>query len=991
MKSALPTRRTLSIALTALLLIGTALAPCASLLAAPRACVLQDDLPGLDLRLAALLRGAINDAGYDTAAVSAETLCNADAFAMAKCDLLVVANGRSLPAASIRVIRPFLEDGGQMIVCGLPLWDEMVVKVGDQWTTRSTRDAILESARLSRILVDFAKENLTEWSRSSNREQPAAVYEAIKEGENQGLHVFVPDLDGWSTFGKPLNSPFRDGDSLTCFRAKGSTQTTALMLEWQEKDGSRWIATVQLSEGWRHYALPPEAFKTWEPPPDRGGKGDRLNVRNARRLSVGVAYSHMPIHSRQQEYWLSDIGTAPHPFPDAPPDVAVPHIESLCPGYQFFPISQPARIRQPAGASDSDSKLGAPPSFTGIHPRPGPSGFDKERPWLRRVLLEAVSESGDYRGAVATLTVPLSRPGAAWVAFTPSDVAFFRQPAVRTVVTKAARDLRRGLFLCEAGASVYTALEGEGIRLGAAIVNIGKHSAVNDSVRLTVSAGDLSEPAFERAWPVTVAPRSVTRVEGAWTPPPWPAKGYRVATSLLEGERVVDQAAHELHCWKPKTHPKFIEARDGGFWLDGRPWKAHGVNYLPSSGVGLAENGLFEFWLGAAAYDPEIVRRDLERIREMGMNAISVFLYHVSLPAQNLLDLARLCDELEIKVNLSLRPGTPLDFRWALVREMIERLRLAENDTVFAYDLAWEPSHYDRAYQKRYAPAWRRWLEKRHGSIDGAENAWGIAGPRENGQASVPAADQLRRDGPWRQLAADYRNFLDDVVAEPYAKARRLVSSIDPNHPVSFRMQISGDPTHTVDPLPYDFFGLRNSVDVWEPEAYGRIGDWERVKPGHFTAAYARLCDPAKPVLWAEIGVHVWDEQAMGPGSDQLQFQANYYRDFYRMLIESGADGVFAWWYPGGYRVNERSDYGILNPDGTDRPVTRVIRDAGPRFLNASKPGPPDVWIPIDRDADARGLAGAYEAAQEQFWRAVENGRRPALTWKRMPGSTALQ
>ena len=41
-----------------------------------------------------------------------------------------------------------------------------------------------------------------------------------------------------------------------------------------------------------------------------------------------------------------------------------------------------------------------------------------------------------------------------------------------------------------------------------------------------------------------------------------------------------------------------------------------------------------------------------------------------------------------------------------------------------------------------------------------------------------------------------------------------------------------------------------------------------------------------------------------------------------RLLIESGADGVYFWWYPGGFRVNENSDYGIINPDGTDQRST---------------------------------------------------------------------
>jgi hypothetical protein len=955
----------------------------------PRAWVLEDDLPGLDRETARLLRQAVGEVGYEAAPLSADDLCAAQSLADARSVLLVIPNGRSLPMASIPVIQRFLEDGGHLIVCGLPLWDAVVAKIDGHWTTQLDREAILSRTRPDQLLVDFAKEDLANWRRSTNLEQPAARQEIVPDGSGRALHVVVPALRGWDTFGREFVSPFPDGHALTCFRAKGDGHTENLMIEWQEQDGSRWIATVELTDQWQHYALPPEAFQAWEPRPGRGQKGDRLDCRQARRLVVGVAFSHMPIRNPRQEYWVADLGTAPNPLSDAPKAIEIPHLESLCPSYQFFPISAPVGVVQPAGPwPTTRPAIEAPPSLLGIHPRPGPSGLDKNRPWLRSIILEAMGEDGDYRGALATLTVPLSpeKTTGAWVAFTPSEAAFYHQPAVRRIIQTAARDLRRGLYLVEAGASYYTALQGQPIRCGAKIANLRAQPSPPCHVRLTITAPGQTRPAFDRTWPVTVGPHTVAQVDEVWTPPSWPNGGYRVRTELLEEDQVIQQISHELHVWQPKPDPQFIESRDRGFRLDGKPWKAHGVNYLPSSGVGLADRNLFEFWLGPAAYDPQIVRRDLERIRAMHLNAVSVFLYYDSLPAQNLLDLLRLCEELDLKVNLSLRPGTPLDFRWAQVREMIERLRLAENDTIFAYDLAWEPSHYDHRHQRQYAPLWREWIARRHGSLEQAEKAWGVAAPREDGQLSVPAATQLLSDGPWRRLVADYRAFLDDYLAGTYAEARRLVRSVDARHAVSFRMQLAGDPTHNTNPLPYDFFGLRNAVDIWEPEAYGRIGNWERVRPGHFTAAYARLCDPAKPVLWAEMGLHVWDKKTMSADETQMQFQAAFYRDFYRMLIESGADGVFFWWYPGGYRVNEQSDYGIINPDGTDRPVTRVIREQGPRFLSAAKPAPPDIWIEVDRDADARGLVGIYETVQEQYWRAIDHGHRPGLRWKHPPG-----
>ena len=206
-------------------------------------------------------------------------------------------------------------------------------------------------------------------------------------------------------------------------------------------------------------------------------------------------------------------------------------------------------------------------------------------------------------------------------------------------------------------------------------------------------------------------------------------------------------------------------------------------------------------------------------------------------------------------------------------------------------------------------------------------------------------------------MVADYRCFLDQMLEEKYAEARRLVRTIDTRHPVSFRMQMAGDPTYRWEEmLPYDFFGLSKAVDIWEPEAYGRIGNWEQVKPGLFTQAYAKLCDPKKPLFWAEMGFSVWEMLHMQPASAKLEFAEQYYRDFYHMLIQSDADGIFFWWYPGGFRLNENSDYGIINPDGTDRSVTRAIREMGPLFMKVEKNSGQEVLIEVDRDADAKGL-----------------------------------
>jgi hypothetical protein len=321
------------------------------------------------------------------------------------------------------------------------------------------------------------------------------------------------------------------------------------------------------------------------------------------------------------------------------------------------------------------------------------------------------------------------------------------------------------------------------------------------------------------------------------------------------------------------------------------------------------------------------------------------------------------------------------------MKDLIVHYHMAENDTIFAYDLAWEAEHVDE--QNCYGRDWTTWVTERYGSVARAQSAWGEPAPSvdASGILSVPPLRELASDGAWRILVADYRVFLDDELARRYGAARQLVRSIDPHHAVSFRMSEAGDPNLNSDQrLPFDFYGLARAVDIWEPEAYGRIGDWNRVREGRFEVDYARLCDPAKPLIWAEMGDTVWDQRRGQASPEKLQFVAAFYHDFYRMMEEAGCNGIFFWWYPGGFRANERSDFGIINPDGTDRPVTRVIRAEGPAFLKARKPPRSNYVIAINRDADARGLFGIYQAVKNDYWQAIADGKTPALKWAVEPG-----
>jgi hypothetical protein len=672
-----------------------------------------------------------------------------------------------------------------------------------------------------------------------------------------------------------------------------------------------------------------------------------------------------------------------------------PDIQAFSPNYMFYPVTGDVLVSTPAEiALVTQLKKPLPLVNTGdlwaMHPRPRSIGFNQKRAWRWQPLLEARAKNGDFRGTIASLVIHFDGPlkGAIVAGFTPTHANFYQQPQVRRIVREVAADMHRGVFMREGGSEFFTVFADQTFNCGIRAQNVGKVLQPSITGRLRISVGKTVAKEFAADWALN--PGEQKEFEQPAKSEVWPKEGMKVTAELLSDGKVIDRLTNELRAWTPKENKSYITITNGHFSLKDKRWKANGVNYMPSSGIAMPENNYFEYWLDRGAYDPEIIDRDLTRIKDMGLNSVSIFIYHESMKAQHLLDFLLRCRTHKLRVNLSLRPGTPLNFDWPKMKELIEFYKMADLDTIFAYDLAWEPNFGNQAeQQKSFGEDWTKWVHKKYSSLNDAAVAWGTTpelAEKSTNILSVPTMHQLTQDGDWRWLVADYREFLDEKLSTAYAEARRLVKSIDPNHAVSFRMTETGNPTYNWDQaLAYDFYGLRDAVDIWEPEAYGRIGDWEKVKAGRFEHDYARLCNPAKPFVWAEMGETVWDRANMRENETRIAFEGPWVRDFYKMMEQSGADGVFFWWYPGGYRYNERSDFGIINPDGTDRPFTQAIRDEGPKFLKASDPPKPDYTIAIDRDRDARGIFGVYESVKNEYWRAIVEGKTPELVWKHKP------
>lgn len=973
------------------------MAPTAAYAQAERAAVLKGGLPGEDPTLVQAVGAQLRQAGYSVSEIDAGALCDKAALDVRKVDLLVLTNAASLPLNATGSIDAFLRQGGHLIALNTPMWQRPVLRLGDTWLERDSFLRERAKSTPERVLFRFGAGEMSGWERGAPDMKNPTTYETTADGPAPGLralHAVASNLQAWDGYSSPeLKDPFAVGETLTVLSAKGGPRTSKLSIEWTEKDGSRWIAVIPLSTEWRQYALRPADFKYWKSNPARGENGDCFRPENAARMSVGLSYTHTSNTNGRHEYWVGPVGVARDSADYAQVYDALapmPAFDTLTPFYKLFTMHDVAKLQVRSDQTLLDPvELSAPVVLRSPQPRARGCGFDKGRDWRWIPLIEGRTAGGDWRGTPATLMVNASGPykGGIWASFGIDDPAWYRTPAALQVIGQTARRMRQGAFILDGGADSYTYFRGQSVRIGANIANVSGASIAGLQVRASIQDNRTHKVVKRQEWPIDLGPSEKRTVSVTIGPSSRPAGGFSVTVELVRDGRVIDRVSHDVSILAPKKQKEFMTFRDGEFLLSGKRWRAHGVNYMPSSGIGAEDPDYFHYWLEGRSYDPEVIDRDLDHIRDMGMNAVSIFVFHRSLDSsQNLIDVLRRIDARGMKANLSIRPWQPmidLHEQWPKMKEIIERYRIRDNDTVFAYDVDWEPTWLTTEYRKRWDTQWDQWIIERYGSIANAEKDWGFAAPRDDkGQVCCPPPANLDVDGEWRRMSAAYRRFLDTLLYRDYGTARRLIKSIDPNHSVSFRMHAAGTPTcEWWGLLAYDFPYLGAGVDIFEPEAYALNPDWEGIRTGRFTREYARWASPHNPLFWAEVGQSLTEGSGdSGPTPDRYEQQAAFYTSFYRMITASGTNGIFFWWYPGGFRTGENSDYGIINPDGSDRPVTKVIKEWAARYLS----GPtirPDTYIEIDRDAytKSNGIAGVYTMVKDKFWEAIENGRNPGL------------
>jgi len=976
-----------------------------------RGCVglyLGEDMPGAEMPIGLSgFEDAFRRSGLATVRLSSADL--ADGASLTFPGLRYLAGDlRRLPAGALLPLKRWMQQGGVPVSLTAPAFGEPYWSGESGWVSwdEYRQQRLLALAADARPFLSWSAEELPRWAHILGGDARAAVLGVdgqAPDGESAVTFVVPHFAGGWwalnRDFGEP---PARPGESLVCFWVKGDANTPVLSLELREKDGSRWIAVFPVAEEWQYRVLLPRDFIYYSDNPSkgRGGPGDEVQPTNLAGIQFGISRTHTNavLVTKAAEHRIT-VGRMAFARMNEDAHAALnaairPELEGVSPGYKLFEIQGAARW-EPTGLGrlwGITRSSAARPAYGAVE-RPQGEGFDRGRWWRWVPLVRATAADGRDLGAPVSLVLSetASFPRCAWVSVGALRARDLRTPEMEAAIAKAAERLASGPMLFEGGADRFLAYPDEAVALGARIVSHAVARASGEVViRIADARGKRVGP--EVRLPVALDPRGMVTAKGAAGP--LAAGDYTVVTELIVGGAVTDIIRHPLTVVARLEAPPesaIVRSQGGRLTLDGKPYHALGTNYWVHNLGGTPTDVYWRSWVDPVSYQPSIVEADLAQLEQWGVNAIAAVGAHVdwgadeNAPAvRDLLDFMWRCERHHVKVILFIPGVDPRGRGDNIARQVIRSVR--HHPALLSYDIAWEPSYGDS--RRVYTPQWRDWLVQHYGSFDQAEAALGCSLPRDaDGEVDAPSNEWIGKDGPEHAVTAAYRAFMDYQLGVEYRHSAAVIRSEDPWHLIGFR---GNSPSWVAAFMPVEQPSVLHFVDWAGPESYD-VPAYGQVSPAPFIAGHG-LCtrwlhflSGGKPVFWMEFGMPIypngtdWKDSMVRIAPERLQYQVDEGSQFWRMHAESGAAGSFVWWYPGGFRLGENSDVGLVDPNNEPRPAVDALRRLLPKLADGDS-RKADAWIEFKPETNSGGWVGEYLRLQSEYARLLAQGKAVDMT-----------
>lgn len=546
---------------------------------------------------------------------------------------------------------------------------------------------------------------------------------------------------------------------------------------------------------------------------------------------------------------------------------------------------------------------------------------------------------------------------------------------VPELILSIVSNIRTGLHIFNAGAERYVYSDGENAVFAAKI-----HSSSIDyeyvTVRISVLDGKKTVYCFEKE--IICVPTVYSEVR--FDCPDFKAGEYIVETELIYNGKIIDKASQEIHkkkSFRAASRDEFVRVEGDNFILNGKLWYPAGMNYWPLYMPGFERTHYWLSWLDKSNYIPEEIEKDLALMEKMGINCLFIRIDGDFFGRQRdtFEDFLLKCERHNMKLSFSFCNITaPVHYNGRAFRTLLEEFELKDNPIIFSYDISWESdgSLLATEYKRRYDDEWEKWLVDRYGSVENAQENFGVEiDRREDGNITVPEETEFANEGKWRVKICAYRRFMQDYFGSLWKTAVYDMRRADSNHLITYRRG----------PMGLHCKGVKIAskyLDYNSHEAYHIGLDDIGYHEACANAAYFKFISGNKPLIWSEFGYtltgmnrthdFMWDHETERPAAYRVKLTEDYNNMIQDILRRTGAKGTAPWWWPGGLRMVEMSDCGYCGPDGILRQFGRdYAKFISEYYKSAKKVHPPEYPVKIDLDSTCLGDTGLchYYLAEE--------------------------
>jgi len=917
--------------------------------------ILKYSLPNQDMSFIEDISQGLANKGFTVNCLTPAQAADISVLSADKFCLYIVPNAKCYPAIAFENLKTYLKNKGNILLLTGPVFQRLLVEYQGEWIDEKILKDLLIKNESQNIIFDFENiTNVNDWKRITYNPDNNSKIGVVEGGFDGGkcLKILISNLRGWDLYQMPEKSVvFKTGHDVITFRAKGDKRTKQLAVEIREKDYSRWFAVVDLTENWKKYALIPEDFSFWghSSAKGRGLEADAVNFQNTLSLSIGLALSHSKVRKGRHVIYVDNIATTSNPFKDVKftSSQKIAPIETLVPTYKGYVIENFDSIKGKAINFDSINYNESFESAWCSQKRTTSTGLSGQPKFRYVPLADAFDKTRNRKGTIAWMLINRlgDFDGAALACIGLNDLTKYKDKPMIEMISQIAESFRRGLFLYRAGAEQFSYNPGQKVKLGCEIINRTKDPQ-DAQLKITVTLND--KIVFQDTKKESIPAIGRKEIFTDYQLPDESNKLFNVKVELTKDGKTIDSLTHELATLDiaPPQKDEFVTVEGSDFYLKGKKWYPIGVNYWPQYISGLDVSIYWSNWLKPGLYDPQLIEEDLQIMQQLGINMVSIQIKSC-ISGHNLVDFLRRCKKRNIKANLAMVQGvsaSPIDFDPTQAEKLIKDFDLANNPTIFAYDIVWEPGNYafNRKNRLKYNNDWHQWIIERYGSISNAENDWNYKITNEKGKTIHPTDEQLKEDAQHRRMVSAYRRFMDDFMSKKWNIA------IIPNQLISYRQGNT---------LPHDFTitATAKHVDFFCPEGYVIKGGENGFNTACFLSRYIDFTTRGKPIIWSEFGISVWDNKTNSPNLSRIDYQTQYNEMFYKVVLETGCNGIAPWWWPGGFREGEYSDYGLLNLDGTPRPSIKILEKYAPLMKTPRNRPKADEIVTIDRDGHSGG------------------------------------